>query len=131
MITLVQNIVAIVNKLIPSREQTRAKKILAENLALEAAIKRGDMEEVERIRQRKQSYSKLFAFLCLFLIMGCGTTKAPPILGDLIPVRLEIGQPVKTVAGEVITIQSNKNTLVSDAYVYQSVTSQDVDEKKK
>lgn len=124
MLEIFKNLLAIINKLLPGEEQRKAKALLKEDLALQKAIKEGDMETVERIRQRKLNYSKILGFLFCLLLVGCGTfspVPAPPILGDNVPVKLKVGSPVIVESGEQVTIQSNKNTLVSDAYLYTTV----------
>ena len=128
MISLIESIVSILDKMIPSREQQRQKRILAEDIELKKAIETGDVKKIEEIRQRKAKYGMLFVVLACFIISGCGTTSVNnvPILGDNIPVKLKIGSTAIAEAGDIITVQSNKNTLVSDAYIYQSVTSPDV-----
>lgn len=131
MIELLKQLAAIINKLIPSKQERLMKRMLKDDQELAKAIQRGDMKKVEQIRQKKQKYASLISVLVVFLMIGCKHTQPiPPIVGDLVPVRLQIGSPVIYENGTTNIVQSNKNTLVSDAYIYESVTSQDNIKKK-
>jgi hypothetical protein len=131
MIELLKQLSAIINKLIPSRQERLMKRMLKDDQELAEAIQKGDMKKVEQIRQKKQKYASLISVLVVFLMIGCKHTQpTPPIVGDLVPVRLQIGSPVIYENGATNIVQSNKNTLVSDAYIYESVTSQDNIKKK-
>lgn len=127
MLNLISSIVSIIDKLMPSAKKKKDQKLLEENKRLEKAIKNGDVEEIERIRQRKRNYKNLLGLILILIMVGCKTTM--PILGDNIPVKLKIGSDYVREDGVIEQVKVNKNTLVSDAYVYSSVTV--LDEKKK
>lgn len=130
-LNVVGSVLSIVDKLLPTKDKMKDSALLKENQELQKAIQEGDMEKVERIRERKKNYKNLLGLFLVLCVCGCGTTRVQnvPILGDNIPVKLEVGSEVTLEGGTKDIVHSNKNTLVSDAYVYQSVVSHD--EKKK
>lgn len=132
MIKMIEAVLSIIDKIIPSEEKRKAKNTLKEDQELAMAIKEGDMKKVEQIRQRKKRYGSLFGIFICMLMIGCGTIhNSLPIVGDNIPVKLKVGTQYTQESGVIATVESNKNTLVSDAYIYQSVTSLDEPVKKK
>lgn len=126
MIKLINTILSIFDKLIPPSEKRRAGKLIEEDIKLQKAIQRGDVMEIERIRQRKQKYKALISLGIVLLISGCRTPySAIPVMGDNIPVKLQLGSPITLLDGSLDSVKEHKNTLVSDAYIFESVTSQD------
>ena len=121
--SIISNILSIVDKLLPTQAKRRDKRILKENKKLRDAIERGDVVEIERIRNRKKHYGKLFVATLALFFMGCKTNI--PIVGDMVPVRLMIGSQVILEDGSTNNVVEHKNTLVSDAYIFQSITSLD------
>lgn len=77
-----------------SKQKTPDDSRLEEDKELADAIKRGDAETVERIRERRRKYPNItmILFLLLFFILGCSTTKYIPLTSGNIPYQLPAGK---------------------------------------
>lgn len=131
MIRLIGSLLSLIDKIIPMRKNKKDKKLLDENIQLKRAIERGDTEKIEQIRQRKRKYPNLILFLIIIcFLFGCKSIryKNIPIVGDNIPIELKVGSEYTNVTGEIGIVQPNKRYLVSDAYIFETVTR--IDEKK-
>jgi hypothetical protein len=89
-ISIISSVVGFFKKKTPDEERLKYDKLLAD------AIKRGDAEEVARIRERWKHYSGLVILvMSILLVSGCGifrpAYKDIPLTGGMIPYELKPG----------------------------------------
>lgn len=78
------------------KSNTAEDKRLKEDLELANAIKNGDSDTVNKIRERRKHYSNILVFVIVLFLLGCTSIKDVPLTSGTVAYQIPAGLYVDT-----------------------------------
>ena len=96
MISTIINIISTIFNFLWKSKTNTVDERLKEDMELANAIKKGDSDTVNKIRERRKHYLNILVFISVILLLGCTTVKDVPLTSGTVAYQIPAGQYMDT-----------------------------------